>query len=65
MNQKKAKKFRKEVRRRVDENFGAGMQSLVHILRKRPQWVPKRLWVLLYLPLFPKKYIKVIYKYIA
>ena len=65
MNAKKAKKFRKEVRRRVDQNFGVGLQALNHIIRPRPKWIPKRLWIIVYMPLFKKKYRDLILKHIA
>lgn len=63
MNGKVAKKIRKETRRRVDRNFGAGMEALGKITRQRPRWIPKQLWILLYLPLFEKKYLGAVYKH--
>ena len=64
MSQKKDKKFRKEVKRQVNSNFGEGMKALSNIIRKRPQWVPKKVWVVLYMPLFEKKYWGIILRYI-
>lgn len=63
MGQKQIKRFRKEVRKRVDQNFGTGMEALAHITRPRPRWIPKRLWIIFYIPLFPKKYRSLIFKY--
>ena len=63
MNSKKAKKFRKVVRKRVDENLGIGFQALSGIIRVRPKWIPKFIYILALLPLFKIKYIKKIYKY--
>lgn len=65
MNSKQAKKIRKETRKSFKANFGEGMEVLQMITRKRPKWCPKRIWVLLYIPLFPRKYIKVLYKHIV
>lgn len=62
MSQKQTKRFRKEVRRRVDRNFGIGMEALAQIIRPRPRWIPKQLWIILYTPLFPKKYLGLVYK---
>lgn len=56
MSQSTDKKRRKEIRRVVNRNFGEGIKSLANIVRPRPRWIPKRLWVLVYIPLFPKKY---------
>ena len=63
MSQKKDKRFRKEVRRRVDANFGVGMQALAQLVRQRPRWIPKAVWILVYVPLFERKYIRLIYKH--
>ena len=64
MNQKAAKKFRKDVRKIVDSKLVDGMQTLSKITRQRPKWIPKFIWIIAYYPLFPKKYRKFIYKYI-
>lgn len=63
MSQSKTKKFRKEVRRVVDANFGVGMQALSNIIRPRPRWIPKAVWILVYVPLFEKRYLHLIYKH--
>lgn len=63
MSDKQTKRVRKEIKRQVNNNVGEGLQSLQLITRKRPKWIPKRVWVLMYLPLFPKKYLKFIFKY--
>lgn len=64
MSQKQTKRFRKEVRRRVDENFGIGMEALAQFVRPRPKWIMRRVWILFYIPLFPKKYRKLVFKYL-
>jgi hypothetical protein len=64
MNAKEAKKLRKEVRKSVDRNFGVGMEALARIIRRKPRWIPKKIWILAYAPLFPKKYLSLIYKYL-
>lgn len=58
MNSKQAKKIRKEVRKQV----GTGLDALKNIVRPRPRWIPKFIWALLYLPLFGRKYLKLIYR---
>ena len=63
MSQTKTKKFRKEVKRQVNKNFGIGMEALSNIVRVRPRWIPKSIWILAYIPLFPKQYIRLIYKH--
>lgn len=62
MSQKKTKKTRKEIRKAVRANIGEGAEALSTIVRKRPKVVPKFLWIILYLPLFKRKYLKYIYK---
>lgn len=64
MSQKQSKKYRKEVRRTVDKNLGIGFDALSNIVRSRPQWIPKKIWLILYLPLFPRKYMYLLNKYI-
>lgn len=63
MGQKTVKKQRQEVRRAVRNEFGEGMAALAQITRKRPRWIPKRIWILAYLPLFPKKYRGLVYRH--
>jgi hypothetical protein len=63
MSQSKTKKFRKEVRRVVDANFGIGMEALSNITRPRPRWCPKVVWMLAYVPLFKKQCLHLIYKH--
>ena len=58
MSGKQAKKIRKEVRKQMGDRF----EALSTITRPRPKWIPKRIWVLFYLPLFKRKYLKLIYK---
>ena len=65
MNSKKAKKIKKYARQQVKMEFGEGMEILQQITRTRPKWIPKRVWVLAYLPLFPRKYLKVLYKHMG
>jgi hypothetical protein len=62
MSNKAIKRNRKEMKRIVRASIGDGMESLASITRKRPKWIPKRIWVLAYLPLFPRKYLHLIYK---
>jgi hypothetical protein len=64
MSSSKIKKTRKEIRKRVDNNLGDRIKALNCIVRKRPVWIPKRIWVLLYLPLFESKYRNLIIKYL-
>lgn len=64
MNEKHAKKVRRMVRAQVKEEVGEGIAALQKIVRKRPRYIPKALWALLYLPLFKAKYLKFIFKYI-
>ena len=58
MNAKKAKKLRKHLRKEI----GQGMQVLNKLIRKRPKWIPKYIWILFYLPLFKVDNLKHIYK---
>lgn len=64
MSAKQVKKNRKEVRRVWKKNFGTGLEALSNITRKRPKWIPKNVWVLIYWPLFPKAYLPAIKKHI-
>jgi hypothetical protein len=63
MNTKKAKKLRKYARKQVKFELGEGMEALAQITRPRPRWIPKRVWILTYLPLFPRKYLPLVYKH--
>ncbi len=63
MSQRQSKKFRKEVRKVVDANFGVGMKALANIVRPKPSYVPKWVWIVVYVPLFPWKYLHLIYKH--
>ena len=63
MSDKQTKRFRKEVKRRVDENFGKGMEALAHLVHRKPRFVPRILWIILYAPLFKGKYLRLIYKH--
>lgn len=65
MSEKQIKRARKEIKKTVIQNFGVGMEQLSHIVRKRPRWIPKSIWMLAYAPLFSKKYRRIIRKYIA
>lgn len=62
MSQRQTKKNRKEVRKAVKANMGEGMEALSTMVRRRPKVVPKFLWIIFYLPLFKRKYLKMIYK---
>lgn len=62
MNARNAKKLRREARRQVNENFGSGMEALAHLTRERPQWIPKWIWILAYVPLFKRQYLPVVYR---
>ena len=58
MNAKKAKKFRKEVRKSI----GSGIDTMRRISRKKPRFIPLPIWVLIaYWPLFKIKHIKRVY----
>lgn len=63
MSQRQTKKARKEIRRRVDENFGVGMEALSNLIRPRPRWIPRWVWIVAYVPLFQKKYLRHVYKH--
>lgn len=60
MNGRKAKKLRKEIRK----SLGEAMNVLNKLTRQRPRFIPKSVWVLLFLPLFSFKNLKVIYRYL-
>lgn len=62
MNAKKAKKLRKEARRYSEVLIGEGFEAVGNLIRSRPKWIPKILWILLYVPLFKVKYLKIVYK---
>lgn len=62
MSGKQTKRYRKEVRRRVDDNLGVGLEALNKITRKRPSFISKKIWILFYLPLFKRKYLGIISK---
>lgn len=63
MSQKNIKKQRQEVRRAVRNEFGEGMEALAMIVRKRPRWIPKWVWIWAYVPLFPRKYRGLVYRH--
>jgi hypothetical protein len=65
MSQSKSKKLRKEVRREVGKKYTQGIATLGEIVRPRPKWIPKRIWILAYLPLFKRKHLKLIYRQIV
>ena len=60
MSGKQVKRVRREVRRRVDQNMGAGVEALKELVRKKPRFIPKKIWALAYWPLFKEKYWKMI-----
>lgn len=64
MNSKLAKKIRKEVRKTAVAEFGGGMEMLRKLIRRRPGWFPKAIWILLFATVFKLKYLKIIYKYL-
>jgi hypothetical protein len=53
-----AKKIRKEVRRELK----GGMAILNTMIHKRPSYIPKFIWLILYLPLFKIKTWKILYE---
>jgi len=62
MSNKFFKKIRKEARKVANEKFGEATDILGGMITPRPKWIPKFIWILLYLPLFKKKTWKLIYK---
>jgi hypothetical protein len=64
MGQKKHKAERKKIRKEIRAQVGDSMGILSSIVRPRPQWIPKKVWVWFYLPVFPKKYLHIVYKYL-
>jgi hypothetical protein len=62
MNTKVAKKLRQMTRKEIKNKFGDGMEILNSLTNTRPKYVPKIIWIILYLPLFKKKAWKYIYK---
>jgi hypothetical protein len=60
MSKKNDKKLRREVRAQVRYNYGEGLEALSRFVRPRPWWIPKRIWVLLYLPVFPARFVRII-----
>lgn len=64
MSHSRAKKLRKEVRKNFEKEIGEGMRALGYIVRKRPPYIPKQLWILLYLPLFKWSHIPTVYRHL-
>ncbi len=62
MNQKKTKKARKEYRRQARILWGEANEVLGTLIRPRPKYIPRFLWILLYIPIFKSKTIKIIYR---
>ncbi|MFA6158887.1 MAG: hypothetical protein WC763_04695 [Candidatus Paceibacterota bacterium] len=62
MSQKQTKKFRKEVRREITKEMGEGIATLQTLVRERPTWCPRFVWIALYMPIFKRKSWKFIYK---
>lgn len=62
MSIKKAKKIRKEIRNEVRKLYPSGVEVLQKLIRPRPKYCPKFIWILLYMPLFKKVLWKSIYK---
>ena len=62
MSHRTAKQIRKETRKHLDLIFGASFDALSKLVRNRPKYIPKIVWVLLYLPLFKAKYWHLIFK---
>lgn len=62
MNQKKTKKLRKEIRREARNLWGEASEVLGTLIRARPKYIPRFLWILLYVPIFKTKTLKIIYQ---
>lgn len=63
MSQRRQKQYRRIARGIAKVEIGEGMEALRHITRKRPRWIPKRVWILAYLPLFKRVYWGLVYKH--
>ncbi len=64
MNGKKAKMMRKEVRSHIKAGIGDGMNILNRFTRQRPKYIPKIIWIILYLPIIKIRYVKYFIKHI-
>lgn len=64
MNSKQSKKVRQRVRREARALWGEGLEALGALIRKRPTWCPRVLWILLYVPLFKWKTLKLFYRHL-
>lgn len=57
-----AKKLRKYARKEVNAKYQNGLILLKSMIRPKPKYCPKFLWILFYLPIFKKNTIRHIYK---
>jgi hypothetical protein len=63
MSQKQTKKTRQEVRRAVKKQIGEGMEAVAIAMYDRPRFIPKWIWIGVYVPAFKWRYLGVIYKH--
>lgn len=63
MNGRTAKKIKREARKTVRAEFGEGMEALGNVVRRRPKWISKKLWIVLYVPLFRWDVLKHVYRH--
>ena len=62
MSNKFFKKIRKEARKETAERLGEGIDILRTMIKPKPKYCPKFIWILFYIPLFKKSAVKYIYK---
>jgi hypothetical protein len=64
MSQKQSKKINKQVRREARAIWGEGLEAMGKLMRKRPKYCPRFVWIILLAPAFKNKALKLIYPHI-
>lgn len=58
---KLSRKINRAAKKETRKILGDGINVMHTMIRQRPNWIPKFIWIVLYLPLFKVKTLKIIY----
>lgn len=56
--------MKQTVRREARAVWGEGIEAMGTLLRKKPKYFPKFLWIVLLMPVFKTKAVKLLYKHL-
>jgi hypothetical protein len=62
MSNKQSKKVRKVIKSEIKKLYPSGVEVLQKLIKQRPKYCPKFIWILLFMPIFKKVLWKSIYK---